>query len=120
MGELAGADVVVDPAELEGEEPKGTNAERNLAVLQEFAARKPEGKPMRVVFRFFRSPVAILGEERAEGIDLVRNEPDAKERAPPPSTRASPSAEPRSSSTTAGWRSTRSSAPPVRRPAGRA
>jgi ferredoxin--NADP+ reductase len=87
MGELAGADVVVDPAELEGAEPKGTNAERNLAVLEEFAARKPGGKPKRVVFRFFRSPVAILGEERVEGIELVRNELDANERAMPTAER---------------------------------
>jgi ferredoxin--NADP+ reductase len=83
MGELAGADVVVDPAELEGARPKGTNAERNVAVLREFAAREAEGKPRRVVFRFFRSPVAILGEERVEGIELVRNELDADERAMP-------------------------------------
>jgi ferredoxin--NADP+ reductase len=83
MGELAGADVVVDPADLEGAEPQGTNAERNLAVLQEFAAREPEGKPRRVVFRFFHSPVAILGEERVEGIELVRNELDANARAVP-------------------------------------
>ena len=83
MGELAGADVIVDPADLEGAEPKSTNAERNLAVLQEFAAREPEGKPRRVVFRFFESPVAILGEERVEGIELVRNELDANERAVP-------------------------------------
>ena len=81
MGELAGADVIVDPADLEGAEPKSTNAERNLAVLQEFAAREPEGKPRRVVFRFFESPVAILGDERVEGIELVRNELDANERA---------------------------------------
>ena len=83
MGELAGADVVVDPDDLEGAQPKDTNAERNLAVLQEFAAREPQGKPRRVVFRFFRSPVAILGEERVEGIELVRNELDANERAVP-------------------------------------
>ena len=83
MGELAGADVIVDPAELQGAQPKGTNAERNVTVLQEFAAREPEGKPRRVVFRFFRSPVAILGEERVEGIELVRNELDADERAMP-------------------------------------
>jgi ferredoxin--NADP+ reductase len=81
MGELAGADVVVEPADLEGAEPKGTNAERNLAVLQDFAAGEPEGKPRRVVFRFFRSPVAILGDERVAGIELVRNELDANERA---------------------------------------
>ena len=83
MGELAGADVVVDPAELEGAEPQNTNAQRNLAVLQALAGRAPEGKPRRVVFRFFRSPVAILGDERVEGIELVRNELDANERAVP-------------------------------------
>jgi len=83
MGELAGADVVVNPADLEGAEPQGTNAERNLAVLRDFAARTPEGKPRRVVFRFFESPVAILGEERVEGIELVRNELDANDRAVP-------------------------------------
>ncbi len=81
MGELAGADVIVDAAELEGAEPRDTNSERNLAVLRDFAAREPEGKPRRVVFRFFRSPVAILGEEKVEGIELVRNELDENERA---------------------------------------
>jgi ferredoxin--NADP+ reductase len=83
MGELAGADIFVDPADLECAEPHGTNAERNLAVLQDFAAREPEGKPRRVVFRFFHSPVAILGEERVEGVELVRNELDANDRAVP-------------------------------------
>jgi ferredoxin--NADP+ reductase len=83
MGELAGADVVVDPADLEGSEPEGTNAERNLAALQELAEREQEGKPRRVIFRFFRSPVAILGGERVEGIELVRNELDANDRAVP-------------------------------------
>jgi ferredoxin--NADP+ reductase len=83
MGELAGADVIVDPADLEGAEPKDTNSERNLAVLQDFAARKPAGKPRRVVFRFFHSPVAILGEERVEAVELVRNELDANQRAVP-------------------------------------
>jgi ferredoxin--NADP+ reductase len=83
MGDLAGADVIVDAADLEGAEPKDTNSERNLAVLREFAAREPEGKPRRVIFRFFWSPVEILGEERVEGIELVRNELDANERAVP-------------------------------------
>ena len=81
MGALAGADVVVDPADLEGAHPKTTIAERNVSVLQELAAREPEGKPRRVVFRFFESPVAILGEERVEGIELVRNELDENDRA---------------------------------------
>jgi ferredoxin--NADP+ reductase len=83
MGELAGADVIVDPVDLEGADPKDTNSERNLAVLRDFAAREPAGKPRRVVFRFFHSPAAILGEELVEGVELVRNDLDANERAVP-------------------------------------
>jgi len=81
MSDLAGADVFVDPADLEGAEPKDTNAERNLAVLHELAAKASEGKPRRVVFKFFESPVAILGHDRVEGIELVRNVLDENERA---------------------------------------
>jgi ferredoxin/flavodoxin---NADP+ reductase len=83
LGELAGADVIVDAAELEGAEPKDTNAERNLEVLREYAQREPQGKPRRIVLRFFRSPIAILGDERVTGIELVRNVLDENERAVP-------------------------------------
>ena len=81
LGELAGADVIVDPADLEGAEPKDTNAERNLEVLREYAARTPQGKPRRLVLRFFRSPIAMLGDERVDGVELVRNMLDENERA---------------------------------------
>jgi ferredoxin--NADP+ reductase len=73
MGELAGADVHVDAAELEGAVGEDTNTQRNLAVLREFAAREPKGKPVLIRFLFFRSPVALHGENRVESIDLVRN-----------------------------------------------
>src|SRR5438132_2054634 len=53
MGELAGADVYVDPADLEGATAKDTNSERNLAVLRDFAVREPQAKPRRVVLKFF-------------------------------------------------------------------
>lgn len=81
LGELAGADVIVDAAELEGAAPKDTNSERNLEVLREYAQRTPEGKPRRVVLRFFRSPARILGDGRVEAIELVRNTLDENERA---------------------------------------
>jgi ferredoxin--NADP+ reductase len=83
LGELAGADVIVDAAELEGAEPKDTNAERNLDVLREFAAREPSGKPKRLVLRFFQSPVALDGDGRVESVELVRNTLDAELRAVP-------------------------------------
>jgi ferredoxin/flavodoxin---NADP+ reductase len=49
--------------------------------MHELAVREPEGKARRVVFKFFESPVAILGDERVEGIELVRNVLDENERA---------------------------------------
>jgi ferredoxin--NADP+ reductase len=80
LGELAGADVIVDPADLENAEPTDTNSERNLEVLRGFAARTPAGKPRRLVLRFLLSPVAILGGDRVEGIELVRNRLETDER----------------------------------------
>src|SRR5919204_825376 len=79
MGELAGADVEVDPADLELDPASAaslehdTNARRNVDVLRNFAAREPTGKRVTVGFRFFRSPVAIQGDEKVESIELVRN-----------------------------------------------
>src|SRR6184192_2146361 len=58
MGELAGADVVVDPAELELDPVSEasleheTNTRRNLEMLREFAGREPTGKPVTLRFRF--------------------------------------------------------------------
>jgi ferredoxin--NADP+ reductase len=77
LGELAGADVIVDSSDLEGAEPHDTNSERNLAVLREYASREPEGKPKRLVLRFLLSPVAITGEGRVEAIELARNRLEA-------------------------------------------
>src|SRR4029077_14616683 len=61
LGELAGADVIVDPADLEGAVPTDTNSERNLEALREYAAREPTGRSKRLVLHFFRSPVRVLG-----------------------------------------------------------
>jgi ferredoxin/flavodoxin---NADP+ reductase len=79
LGELAGADVVVDPAELELDPAseasleQDTNSQRNLEVLRGFAARKPTGKPVTVRLRFLVSPVAIHGGDRVESVEIVHN-----------------------------------------------
>ena len=85
MGELERADVIVDPAELEldpesaawleGEQSHRTN-KKNVEILREYAARAPEGKPMRVRFAFLRSPVEVLGDDdgRVRALRLERNE----------------------------------------------
>jgi ferredoxin/flavodoxin---NADP+ reductase len=79
LGELAEADAVVDPADLELDPASAasladdTNARRNVEVLREYAAREPTGKPRALHLRFCVSPVAILGDGRVEGIEVVRN-----------------------------------------------
>jgi ferredoxin--NADP+ reductase len=80
MGELAGADIVVEPHELELD--PGSEAElaaaspivrRNFDVLRAFAARVPSGKLRTVRLRFRISPVAILGAEKVEAVEIVHN-----------------------------------------------
>ena len=81
LGDLAGADILVDPAELELDPESAAELEaapgtmkRNVEHLREFTAREPAGKPRAIRLRFLRSPVAIVGTERVEAIELVRNE----------------------------------------------
>jgi ferredoxin--NADP+ reductase len=81
LGELGGADIAVDPSELQLDpaseawlESAGARARRNVEILREFAGRTPEGKPKRLTLRFCVSPVQILGEGKVEAIEVVRNE----------------------------------------------
>src|SRR5687768_9293979 len=78
LGELARADVVVDPADLDVEVPDDLQptARRNLEILHSYAARPPAGRSHRVVLRFCRSPVEILGDGEhgpVTGVRVVRN-----------------------------------------------
>ena len=86
LGELAGADILVDPDELvldpasEAELEAGSNiVQRNVEILRDFATREPAGKPRSVRLRFRVSPVAIHGEERVEAVEIVHNRLEADE-----------------------------------------
>jgi ferredoxin/flavodoxin---NADP+ reductase len=81
LGELAGAEPIVDPADLQLDpasvlelEADRERARRNFDLLEDYAAREAEGRPRRIVLRFLASPVAILGEDRVEAVEVVRNE----------------------------------------------
>jgi ferredoxin--NADP+ reductase len=85
LGELSRADIVVDPADLDGLEPpvSDTAKRRNVEILRDYAARETGGKSHRIALRFLRSPVEILGDAdgRVRGVRVVRNELDADGRA---------------------------------------
>jgi ferredoxin--NADP+ reductase len=91
LGELRRADIVVDPAELELDphsaawlESDGASptARRNVAMLREFAQRRPSGKSRRIELRFCRSPIEIVGEGDGPvtGLRVARNRlvPDSR------------------------------------------
>ena len=83
LGEMADADIDIDPAEMEldeisrawldSDDADPTNR-RNVEIFTDFSGRDPEGKSKRIVLRFLRSPVEIEGDGKVERIVLARNE----------------------------------------------
>jgi ferredoxin--NADP+ reductase len=81
LGELAGADVIVDSTDLELDEASeaelaaaAPTVKRNIDHLRDYAGRERTGKPRAIRLRFLRSPAAILGDGKVEAVELVRNE----------------------------------------------
>ncbi len=85
LADLERAGVEVDVTDLELDEASAKwlaeeadpTAQRNVEVLREYAAKSPENDSHKIVLRFLRSPVEILGEGEdgpVTGIRVVRNE----------------------------------------------
>ncbi len=88
LGELSRAEVIVDAHDLQlnaaslawlnSDQAQATNR-RNVETLRDYAARDVDSsqKTHRVVLRFLTSPVEIIGDERVEGVRVVRNRIEA-------------------------------------------
>jgi ferredoxin/flavodoxin---NADP+ reductase len=83
LGELADADVIVDPNELEQalavadpDAATDITSRRNVEILRDYASRTPHGHPKRIVLRFLLSPAAFLSDEhgRLGAVELICNE----------------------------------------------
>lgn len=83
LGELTGADVVVDADELQralavhdDAAEEDITSRRNVEILREYAQRTPTDGRKRVVLRFLLSPTELVaGEDGAlAAVELVRNE----------------------------------------------
>ena len=78
LGEIAGVDVIIDPADLEldpsSEAVVGRDkvAARNLGVLRGFADRLPSGAQRRIFLHFWTRPVGILGGQAVEAVETER------------------------------------------------
>jgi ferredoxin/flavodoxin---NADP+ reductase len=77
LGELASADVIVQPAELaldeagEAELANNPVARRNLEVLRAWSERAPQGRPRRLHLRFGLRPAAICGDACVTGMQFT-------------------------------------------------
>lgn len=84
LGELANADIIVDPQEIaldpasEAEVAAAQALQRNIEILRDFAGRTPEGKPRRLHLRFLSSPVEILGTGAVESLVVEKNRLDER------------------------------------------
>jgi ferredoxin--NADP+ reductase len=79
LGELEEADVIVDAADLDipddlRQAELDQTARKNMEILEEYAAREPSGKERRIALRFLSSPVELVGDDKVEGVRVVRNE----------------------------------------------
>jgi NADPH-dependent glutamate synthase beta subunit-like oxidoreductase len=87
LGEMAGATVLVDAADLElddeAEERASAdrNVARNLAAMRGWVDHEPEEGRVRLRLKFFARPVRLLGEDRVNGIEVERTVVDADGRA---------------------------------------
>jgi ferredoxin/flavodoxin---NADP+ reductase len=82
LGELANADVIVRPEELELDDASHAALEadpgtrRNLDILREWSQRSPRGLPRRIHLRFLLHPTRISGQSRVTGVTLARGRLD--------------------------------------------
>jgi ferredoxin--NADP+ reductase len=78
MGQLDDVDVIIDPEDLELDPSsqavvqRNKVAARNLAVLQEWAARPLRGAPRRISFHFWSRPIKIIGSDRVTAVEVER------------------------------------------------
>lgn len=81
LSELAQADVIVDPGDMELDpasarivEEADAQTKRKIEVLHGYAASEPHGHERRIVLRFFASPLEVVGSEQVEGVRVGRTE----------------------------------------------
>ncbi len=82
LAERDDIDVIVDPADMQldphslhdTEQQPDRGRDQVLELLGELSERGDRGHDRRIVFRFLVSPLEIVGKDRVEGIEVVRNE----------------------------------------------
>lgn len=83
LGELADADVIIDPAVMEldafslEQAASDKATARNVEVMREWSTRTPEGKRRRIHMHFFARPVEMTGDDRVRQVVVERTALDS-------------------------------------------
>jgi ferredoxin--NADP+ reductase len=78
LGELADADIIVDPADMELDEASAALAAsdkavaRNVEVMRVWSTEAPSGKPRRIHLHFFARPTELRGTDHVETVVVER------------------------------------------------
>ncbi len=84
FGEMEDADPIIAPEELAGcvipEAADGSQQEKNLKILQSFAARQPGAKAKKLHLRFLLSPTEVIADAdgKVAGLALEKNRLDVQ------------------------------------------
>ncbi|MBZ0300350.1 MAG: FAD-dependent oxidoreductase [Anaerolineae bacterium] len=82
LGEMADAEVIIDPHDMELDELSRASLEasgdrtavRNVEILTAYANHPSQGKKRKIHMRFLVSPVELIGTDKVEAIKIVKNE----------------------------------------------
>ena len=78
LGELADADIIVDPSDMELDEASAALAAsdkavaRNVEVMRVWSTEAPSGKPRRIHLHFFARPTELRGTDHVETVVVER------------------------------------------------
>lgn len=86
LGDLENVDVIFDKADIEEAERFASNKTTSGAAIDDFKAtlkleiateyleRAPQQSEKRIVFKFLRSPIELIGDQKVERLRVVRNQ----------------------------------------------
>lgn len=74
LGELD-VDIVIDPADLEVDQPEGPRPTRNVAIMTDWAARPQQDRPRRIHLHFWSTPTELTGTTHVAALSLWRQRP---------------------------------------------
>ncbi|OBH10417.1 4Fe-4S binding protein [Mycobacterium sp. E1747] len=73
LGHLPGIDVIVETEGFDAAADDNVEALLKLEIAREYAARTPDPNNKRIIFRYFTSPVEVVGDDKVTGLRVVNN-----------------------------------------------